>query len=187
MASAIKGTVNNMLSALNLGGKKEEEEPLPDPPSDAELKELREKYQNAEQGHVFNFYDELTRGQQGSLYHQLLPIDPSHVNNIAETALRPPKQEDEGGEGGGKPKVEQLPEDATTSTIDSDEEALTKWYDAGLKLISENKVAVVLMAGGQGTRLGSSAPKGCYDIGLPSQKVSFPTTSGENMEATTSR
>lgn len=43
----------------------------------------------------------------------------------------------------------------------------------GNKLIKEHKAAVVIVAGGMGSRLGFNGPKGKFDIGLPSHKSIF--------------
>ena len=43
----------------------------------------------------------------------------------------------------------------------------------GEEAIKSNKLAIVTMAGGQGTRLGHDGPKGTYDLGLDSHKSLF--------------
>lgn len=43
----------------------------------------------------------------------------------------------------------------------------------GMDLIRSGKVAAITMAGGQGTRLGSAAPKGCFELQIGQQRVSL--------------
>ncbi|RMZ89630.1 hypothetical protein DV736_g3131, partial [Chaetothyriales sp. CBS 134916] len=140
-----------------------QQEPLAD-----KVQTVRSRYERAGQAHVFAFYDALSTTDKSALFHQLQSFDPDRINVLADQALHPPSSE-----AAKAPSIEPLPGSASASLLDSNKQQVEQWYKTGLGLIADNKVAVVLMAGGQGTRLGSSAPKGCFDIGLPSKKSLF--------------
>lgn len=167
MPAIMTSTVNKMLDKLNPFSSKDEGVP-PTEPSEEDLKSLREKYEIAGQEQVLSFYDELSIAEKAGLYERLSSIDPHYINEITQKALHPPSSGKEE-----ETKLEPLPDTATASILDSKSEDIESWYQSGLDLVAQGQVAVVLMAGGQGTRLGSSAPKGCFNIGLPSQKSLF--------------
>lgn len=131
---------------------------------------LKSRYQTAGQSQVFAFWDTLSRDEQDSLSTQLEAIDVDRVNAIYNTAVAAEKETSDPNRTADT--IKPLPLDACDSVVDkSDSE--NSWRRAGLKAIARGEVGVLLMAGGQGTRLGSSAPKGCYDIDLPSHKSLF--------------
>ena len=130
---------------------------------------IRKRYDAAGQGHLLQFWPKLSDSERATLLAQLNALDIDRVNRIYKRAVGGEK---EAADHAGKDPIEPLPEDAADSVI-GDPEKEKEWRSVGLKAIAHGEVGVLLMAGGQGTRLGSSAPKGCYDIGLPSHKTLF--------------
>ena len=128
----------------------------------------RKRYEDAGQDHLFQFWSSLSPSEQSALLTQLDSINIERVNQIHARALEVEKAAKENAS---SEIIKPLPEDASSST--NDPAAELEWRQLGLRAIAEGEVGVLLMAGGQGTRLGSSAPKGCYDIGLPSHKSLF--------------
>lgn len=133
------------------------------------IESLRQRYEAAGQGHLFHFWPQLAEAERAQLQSQLEALDIERVNRIYKRAIG---AEQEAAAHLGKDVIEPLPEDAADSVIGDEEDERT-WRTIGLKAVANGEVGVLLMAGGQGTRLGSSAPKGCYDIGLPSHKSLF--------------
>ena len=128
---------------------------------DTELEEVKDILKKYGQEHLLNHYDELDEQKKETLLKQINHIDFELVNKLYDST-----------------KEQKINTNDKITPIDYlDKFKLNdqyKYYESiGKKAIKEGKLAAVTMAGGQGTRLGHSGPKGTYDIGLDSHKSLF--------------
>ena len=130
---------------------------------------LRRDLTDNNQEHLLQHWDTLPEHQRLVFYHDLRNIDYPKINRSFERTMNEAKRIEKKDE-----KLEPVPPEQVGSVIGAENQnKVESWRDKGLQVISEGKVAVLLLAGGQGTRLGVSYPKGMYDVGLPSGKTLY--------------
>ncbi|XP_046860453.1 UDP-N-acetylhexosamine pyrophosphorylase-like isoform X2 [Xenia sp. Carnegie-2017] len=133
-----------------------------------DLAALRTKLESYGQEHLLQHYDRLKQEEKSAFLDELSHLDFDRVKRIYELSC------EEANNSGEKQKtLEPIPESSSDSVASASDELKNEWRYAGLKAIAESKVAVLLLAGGQGTRLNVPYPKGMYDVGLPSSKTLY--------------
>ncbi|RNA30076.1 UDP-N-acetylhexosamine pyrophosphorylase [Brachionus plicatilis] len=116
------------------------------------------------QEHLVKFWDELSMDQRQQLLSDINEINfdqvVSNFNKVKSEMGMTQKQVDS--------QIKPVPTEAKGSLENTDQ--IEDYELQGLKAIAQNQVAVLLLASGQGTRLGVSYPKGMYSVGLLSDK-----------------
>lgn len=114
--------------------------------------EVTELLKENNQLQVLRFYDELDQEQRKKLLKQIKEVDFSILKLVED-------REKEIAKG----KITPL---TGTVTVDEIKKREEEYRRVGLDAIRKCEVGAVLLAGGQGTRLGSAEPKGMYNIGI---------------------
>jgi UDP-N-acetylglucosamine/UDP-N-acetylgalactosamine diphosphorylase len=128
-----------------------------------DIRALRARFEEFDQGHVLRFWDRLAADAQRALAEQAAGLDlPALLRGfrstqraqVASGKLEPPT-------------VEALPERG------GDRARWTEARERGEALLREGRVALMVVAGGQGTRLGFEGPKGLFPLGPVSGRTLF--------------
>ncbi len=118
-----------------------------------------------EQTHLLQFWDELSGEQQSSLAAQIEAIDWGQLQKLFR---------DESKIAGWAALAERadIPP-AITAADFRDPDSYEKVYELGAQSLRDGKVGFILVAGGQGSRLGFDHPKGMYPIGPVSDRTLY--------------
>ena len=123
-----------------------------------DYQQAMEKLAAAGQEHVMQYYEELTEEQKELLLTQIEATDFGVLSSLGDK-----KGENVRGE------ITPL----AAMQLPQIREKENEFRAIGLEAVQKGKVGAVLLAGGMGTRLGSDAPIGMYNIGLTKEVYIF--------------
>lgn len=103
------------------------------------------------QEHVLRFYNELSENEQEALLSQIESIDWRIFEVLTASDVM-----------AGRGKFEPL----GALTVEEISEKKEEFESAGIEALAAQKIGAVLLAGGQGTRLGLDKPKGTLNVGI---------------------
>ena len=110
---------------------------------------VKEKLEKYNQTHLLKFENELTAEEKAELYKQIEDLDFSYLEEL------------------NKPETKQdyVVSPIKALTVEEIAKSKQSYEEIGLKALQNSEIGILLLAGGMGTRLGSSSPKGCFNIG----------------------
>ena len=113
-----------------------------------------EKLKALGEEHLLRYYEELSPEEQGELLSRIEALDPVYLRVFADHSSKR-----------GEDVVRNISPIDVLQLKEIQENKET-YLEEGLRAEREGALAAVLLAGGVGTRLGASGPKGAVDIGL---------------------
>jgi len=132
------------------------------------MEEMMESLSKFGQEHILKWWDELNTMEREQLMKDLSDVDLAEMTDNYQKTCG-----DRAGPGRDMSTMEPIENTLTESIKTSTPETLELYREVALKAAAAGQVGVLLLAGGQGTRLGVKYPKGMYDIGLPSGKTLY--------------
>ena len=129
---------------------------------DKKLEEIKKKLKKYGQEHLLQKYEEMDEEAKKELLNQIENIDFDLMKDLYEKTQKPIDL--------GNISIEPI-EHVDKAKLTSNEREM--YEKKGIEAIKYNKLAVVTMAGGQGTRLGHKGPKGTFIFDPETKKSIF--------------
>jgi UDP-N-acetylglucosamine/UDP-N-acetylgalactosamine diphosphorylase len=117
------------------------------------------------QEHLLRFWDELDNSQRRQLLEQIRSLDLALIRALSQCACSSDDWESLAS------RAEEPP--AITLADFENPSSYRQAVELGQQALSSGEVAMILVAGGQGTRLGFDLPKGMYPIGPLSRRTLY--------------